>query len=358
MKKQIKKFVFSHKYLKYMYTFMSNIKNDQFINNVSKIKEDPLLLDVDNRGNLYPNNYICEIKPVKTSEGFFAVFRRTLNGLFFSDYINAIPYIYYTPDFMYHEKDEINGTSNPFEYYFEPVSSILVDEVTQSKLVIEYSNGNNQLAESINNNYGLYHHIPYYIQDEYIEAMGSVMGKYIHLNKPTYKYIYESIARIIRTKKTLAVHARGTDFRKQYKFHPNMVQPSDYFPIIDEAMKNSNFQQIFLATDDNDILTLFKKRYKGMLVYYDDVFRGNSSEGIHTTNILREHHHYLLGREVLRDMYTLASCDGFIAGMSQVSMAARITKLSLGEKFEYFRLIDKGIAENGEIYSSVYSFNK
>lgn len=358
MKKHIKKLVFNHKYLKYIYFFMANIKNEHFIDDIFKIKEDPLLLNVYNRGDLYPNNYICEIKPVKTSEGFFAVFRRTLNGLFFADYINAIPYIYYTHDFMYYEKDEVNGTSNPFEYYFEPVSNILEDEVKQAKLVIEYTNRNNQLAEAMNNNYGLCHHIPYHIQDEYIEAMGIIMGKYINLNKTTHNYIYGSIDGIICTKKTLAVHARGTDFRKHYKFHPNMVQPSDYFPIIDKAIKDGNFQQIFLATDDCDILTLFKKRYNEMLVYYDDVFRGKSSEGIHTTNVLRENHHYLLGCEVLRDMYTLASCDGFIAGMSQVSMAARITKLSFGKNFEYFRLIDKGIAEDGEIYSSIYSSRK
>lgn len=358
MKKQIKKFVFSHRRLKYMYTFMSNIKNEQFIDNVFKIKEDPLLLKVSNRGNLYPNNYICEIKPVRTSEGFFAVFRRTLNGLFFSDYINAIPYIAYTPDFMYYEKEKINGTSNPFEYYFDPVSNILEKEIAQSKLVIEYSNGNNKLAESLNNNYGSFHHIPYYIQDEYIETMGNIMGKYIRLNKLTHKYIYDSISRVIHLKKTLAVHARGTDFRQQYKFHPNMVGADDYFPIIDEAIKDAGFQQIFLATDDNDILTQFKKRYNDLLVYYDDVFRGNSSEGIHTTNAHREHHHYLLGREVLRDMYTLASCDGFIAGMSQVSLATRITKESFGKKFEYSKFIDKGVAEKGKVYSLVYPLKR
>jgi hypothetical protein len=355
MKKQIKRFVFSHKHLKYIYTFMSNIKNEQFVDNVFKIKEDPLLLNVINRGNLYPNNYICEIKPVRPSEGFFAVFRRTLNGLFFSDFINAIPYISYTTDFMYYEKDEINGTSNPFEYYFERVSNVSELEVAQSKLVIEYSTGNNKLAESLNDNYESRYHMPYHIQDEYIEAMGNTMGKYIRLNKPTYNYIYDSISRVMHPKKTLAVHARGTDFRQYYKFHPNMVGPDDYFPIIDEAIRYAGFQQIFLATDDNDILTIFKKRYTGMLVYYDDVFRGNSTQGIHTTNVHREHHHYLLGLEVLRDMYTLAACDGFIGGMSQVSMATRITKLSLGEKFEYSRIIDKGVVESGKIYSLLYS---
>jgi hypothetical protein len=355
MKKHIKEIVYNHRNLKYIYTAISNIKKEEFVNDVFRIKEDPLLLKIKNRGSSYPNNYICEIKPVRTSEGFFAVFRRTLNGLFFSDFINGIPYISYTPNFMYYEKDEINGTSNPFEYYFERASNISEKEVVHSKLVIEYSDGNNELAEALNNNYGLYYHMPYHIQDEYIEAMGNVMRKYIHLNKPTHNYIYDSINRIKYSKKTLAVHARGTDFRKHYKFHPNMAQPNDYFPFIDEAIRDNGFQQIFLATDDSNILTLFKERYKSLLVYYDDVFRGDSSEGIHTTDAQREYHHYLLGREVLRDMYTLAVCDGFIAGISQVSIATRIAKVSLNEKFEYFRLIDNGFTESGKIYSKAYS---
>lgn len=346
MKEKIKKFILRNRHLKYAYIFMSNRKNEKFIDDVFRLREDPLLLNVNNRGNLYPNNYICEIKPVRKNEGFFSIFRRTLNGLYFSDFINAVPYIFYTQDFLYCEKHEINGAENPFEYYFEQVSNISQEEVSQSKLVIDYSIGNNRLAESLNYKYG----ISYHVQDEYIEALGNVMRKYIRLNKPTCKYIYDSINRVIHSKKTLAIHVRGTDYRKHYKFHPNMLQPSDYFPIIDKAIEEEGFEQIFLATDDSEMLSLFKVRYNSMLVYYDDVFRGNNSEGVHTSNANREHHHYLLGLEVLRDMYTLAACDGFIAGMSQVSMAARIAKASSGEKFKYIKIIDKGLVQSGKIY--------
>ena len=51
----------------------------------------------------------------------------------------------------------------------------------------------------------------------------------------------------------------------------------------------------------------------------------------------------LLGYEVLRDMYTLASCDGLVAGLSQVSYAARICKRSRNEKYDIEMILNKGI---------------
>jgi hypothetical protein len=57
----------------------------------------------------------------------------------------------------------------------------------------------------------------------------------------------------------------------------------------------------------------------------------------------RESHHYLLGREVLRDAWTLGSCQGLIAGLSQVSFGARIFKAATNTKYEDFVLLDNGM---------------
>lgn len=117
----------------------------------------------------------------------------------------------------------------------------------------------------------------------------------------------------------------------------------DYEYLIDEAIKKYNFTKIFLATDDNNILNEFKEKYKERLLYYKDVNRTDGTKSIVFENNQRENNNYLNGLEVLRDMYTLANCDGLIAGLSQVSFAARITKKSLNKEYNFLKIIDNGI---------------
>jgi hypothetical protein len=72
----------------------------------------------------------------------------------------------------------------------------------------------------------------------------------------------------------------------------------------------------------------------------------------------RMHHKYKLGLEVLRDMHTLAKCQGFICGLSQVSICAQIQKISNNEKFDFLHVIDKGINKNKKIFNKYINIKK
>ncbi len=50
----------------------------------------------------------------------------------------------------------------------------------------------------------------------------------------------------------------------------------------------------------------------------------------------RENHHYLLGLEIIRDVYTLAACTGFVCGMSYVSFVVQILKKAKIKSLKYF----------------------
>lgn len=63
-------------------------------------------------------------------------------------------------------------------------------------------------------------------------------------------------------------------------------------------------------------------------------------------DIERVEHKYLLGLEVVRDMYALSYCNGLIAGLSQVSICSRIVKKSRKEEYEYLKIIDHGLNNN------------
>lgn len=147
----------------------------------------------------------------------------------------------------------------------------------------------------------------------------------------------------MRGGRVLGIHFRGTDFKRNYNGHPVNLTVEDYITEIDRIMEHKSYDTMFLATDDLEAIKKLINRYGQKLVYYSDVTRSEGDETVMKSDCVRENHHYLLGLEVLRDMLTLAECDGLVAGLSQVSMAARIQKKSYGKEYEELVIINKGM---------------
>ena len=163
----------------------------------------------------------------------------------------------------------------------------------------------------------------------------------------------KEIKEIIGNKKTLAVHYRGTDFKMNYDNHPICVTIEQELEMIRTAMKNDGFEQIFLATDDMSAINAFEAELAGQVVFYHDVLRGNDTTSVAFSKSNRKEHHYLLAYEVLRDMLTLSACEGLIAGVSQVSICARIAKASRGEAYQFLQIIDNGKNYNHKKFKAV-----
>ena len=115
--------------------------------------------------------------------------------------------------------------------------------------------------------------------------------------------------------------------------------------ITKQAVDTYGFKKVFLATDDEKVISLFYDAFGEKLCYYKDIYRSKHGEPIHygNNNVKRKHHKFLLGLEILKDFYTLGHCSGLIAGVSNVSMCARIVKASLGEEYVYKKIVDKGV---------------
>ena len=173
--------------------------------------------------------------------------------------------------------------------------------------------------------------------------MARITAKYVCLNDEISRQFKQEIGRLLDGKNTLAVHVRGTDFKQNFNGHPVQVRTEEYLRAAQKIFEEGAYERVFLATDDLEALELFKNKFKDNLLYYEDVIRSNGVDTVMHSRVQRENHHYLLGIEVLRDMYTLASCNGLVAGLSQVSFAARIQKKSSGINYKDLVVIDKGI---------------
>ena len=264
------------------------------------------------------------------TSGFFACWLWGLYALYYADKFNLNPFIEWTSQNAYYEKDGIDGKNNAFEYYFEQVSNLKMEDVKSDKLNINILNEKQST---------------YLIDTDYTR----INKKYMKLNENTKTKIYKDINELLKGKKTLAVHVRGVEWGN-IKRHPIPLKLEEYIKEIDKAIEQENFEQIFLATDSDDTIEYLSNKYKDKIVYYEDVARatkGSKTLALFDSTIERKNNHYLLGLEVLRDMITLSSCQGLIAGVSNISTAAIITKLTNEEEYKYKHIFEQKINNNG-----------
>ena len=180
---------------------------------------------------------------------------------------------------------------------------------------------------------------------------------YIHIKESLYDDLYNQIKSLLKEKKTVAVHVRGIEWG-EIKGHPIPVALEEYCRRIDIAIEKYEFEQIFLATDSEDTVRYFSKRYGNTVVCYNDVLRSESGSKtlvIFDSNVKRKNNYYWLGYEVLKDMLTLSFCGGLVAGLSHVSLAAEVFKKSRGEEYEYKNMVDQKVQKSGMQVSKAVS---
>lgn len=217
----------------------------------------------------------------------------------------------------YSEDFPVLGTSNMWEYYFNPVSEVNLQEVYESENWIDSQ--------------GRYPH----------EVIGSliygtpwiteIFDKYISLREESMAALEHSRQEIGISREVLGVHFRGKEMRTAPN-HPMPPSEQQIFRRIDEALANEGFERIYLVSEGVDYVQSFIHRY-GSRISVLDVSRSGS------TNVYLEYprpmHRYLLGLEVLVETHLLSECGGLISGYSGVSEMAHV--LSRG----HYRFTDK-----------------
>lgn len=276
--------------------------------------------------------------------GFFAMYRRWLEYLYFADICGYTPVISAGENFSYREKKTIYNTQNAFEYYFLQPSEVTVQEIRKSSRVVMSDVMHREMVALILT--GRVNDYKY--TKRYLYMMSRIIRKYVEFNKHTQSYLNESLKIIdFDDNKVLGVHIRGTDFRAKFYNHPVYVTEDECFLEIDNLLEKKEYSRIFVATDDKRILEKFSCRYGNKLVFFEDVQRGNGNRSVAFSSAPRNEHKYHLGLEVIRDMYVLSRCAGLVAGISQVAICAQIYKLSRNEHYEDIKMINKGVYKTG-----------
>lgn len=304
---------------------------------------DKFNLKINHYGPYLKDKIIYNININDFNCGFFATHRKLLEYLYFADICGYIPVIQYGNSFLYAEDHKINGTSNPYEYYFRQPSIQVKDVKKCHNVILSDSMHSDMVSLILNGKYGVYDASLFYINQ-----MARISRKYVKQNSIVDSYISNELGRLIGEEKILGVHVRGSDFKCNYHIHPVYVETGTYLEETRKQFDKGNWDRVFLATDDEDALEVFRKEFGSSLLYYGDVYRTGSNKSVAFSSSEREDHHYKLGLEVLRDVYTLASCGGLISGISQVSLCARIIhKDKTKKEYEYLNCIHNGINLKG-----------
>lgn len=314
---------------------LKHINSEEYIDFFLNRETDPLLLEFQSKGNGYPEEKFYYIAEVGRGYGFFAEFHAVLARLAFADAFGFTPVVSWGKDFLYYDSQKGEDQPNAFEWFFEQPTKYRVADAEQANLVVQA-----KLVQAvwIEKKY----HKQMDLSPEYEAEIVRVYQKYIRFQANVLKQLKEEEYGLLGKKKTLGVHFRGTDFKLNYDNHPVSVKIEQEFSIIDQALKKQGFEQIFLATDETEAVEAFRERYGDTVVWYKDVFRGEGNVSVAFSESERSYHKYKLAYEVVRDMFTLSMCQGFIAGVSQVSICSRIMKRSRNEQYEFLEIIDNG----------------
>ncbi|MBQ8635111.1 O-fucosyltransferase family protein [bacterium] len=337
MLNNIKKYIKNHKKLNYLQRCIRRINDNAFVDEVLEIGKNPLRINIQKLGDKNDGKLVY-IAQTMGCDGFFAELRYLLNELYFADKLGLVPVLTMSEKSSYAEKEPINGTTNPFEYYFLQPTDISLETAKKSFAVVEHNWIQKHFIKA-----DLGYKSGYAPIDEYFDVMSKLMKKYLRFNEDTKNKVCKVAKELIGDAKTLGIHIRGADFKRHYDNHPNMVTIEEYATSVEETLKQHNFEKIFLATDDSEAIETFAAKFGDKLVYYKDVIRTSGDETVMKSEVDRPLHHYHLGLEVIRDSYTLSICDGLIAGLSNVSIFSRLMKQSEGLKYDYLKILDKGI---------------
>ncbi len=338
----IKQYLKKNEMIYYLGVAWKKRKDTKFRRKFFKFYDTPDALLFEHLGTENSDRNIYLIYTDNNMRGFFSLFNLVLDGLEFAEYYHLTPVIEFGENTIYHEKNGIDGVMNSFEYYFKEPSEISLESAHHSKNVVFYEPPHRKLAIP-----DFYCTVGASLTDddkmkEYLNRRAQTIKKYIRFSDNAQKYLDDTVGSLISGEKTLGVHVRGTDMNAGYNGHAKVVLPTEYLETAKQVFKTGDFKQVFLATDETAVIKLFEEFFGDRLVYFRDSLRSDNGKALHFSQSKREHHKYKLGLEVLRDMYALSLCDGLIAGISNVSLSARMMKKSFNKEYENMVILSHG----------------
>lgn len=260
--------------------------------------------------------------------GFFSNYFWVMGHVAFAEKMGYIPVVdmenYPT---LYSEEEPVDGTNNAWNYYFENIGNVGLDEVYASG---RYIMGKDKYLTKYAEKYSMF---PYrYPSERMIAYYAPIIKKNLRIKQSLVnEYKREWIEKTSGSNNILGIHIRGTDMKNNLG-HPMPAPVSEYIRRTHEMLeKHPDISRIFLATDENEIKEAYEQEFEGSAatLFMNEAFRAwddghVKKTGLHEMKLdnPRPHHKYLLGKEVLRDAWFLSRCQYLLCGHSNITNVA------------------------------------
>lgn len=116
----------------------------------------------------------------------------------------------------------------------------------------------------------------------------------------------------VKRENCLGVHVRGTD----HGMHGPLLNLNIYFDWVDKKLNENNYSYIFLATDEEQYVDSFHKKYGDKVITNNNITRSISNTAIHYSNY--EDKEKLI-EDVMLDAISLSQCEEILITSSNVS---------------------------------------
>lgn len=268
-----------------------------------------------------------------------------VSHLFYAEKRGWIPIIDEKNYPVYNSIDKpINGSYNAWEYYFVQPSPYSLEEVYQSKHVIlskrswfgEYDMG----------------YDPNQYSDPTIIEMFSKIADRIPLNEPTinvvekiYKEYFNPKEKVLGVSYRYGGHAK--DCYYQGDGHPMQLEAEELLEMAVQLMREWKMQKIFLTSDEQTIVEVFKKHFEDKIIVLPRKRRKRGEE----TNLTRYKqlyaaeniHETTLG--YLVEMELLSRCNALVG---TITSGIRYAVIRNNMKYEHCKIVDNGLLPNSK----------
>lgn len=271
-------------------------------------------------GELDPDKTYYVIRRAGEGAGFLSNFHHVMLHIIIARSRGLYPVV----DMMnyktcYNEDEPINGTMNPWEYFFRQPDDTDLARVYKSKNVI--------LCDA---DYPWHVHQQYYTnmgEDKWISELHDVITREIRFNALTQAYLDDAWRSIAPTDgKILAVMSRGTDYRDtKPKGHNIQPEPAYLLTRARELMREHDLKYVFLSTEERFVADMFRAEFGDALLHFDEreYFDDMDNDMLITEyRHSRAHPLYNIILEYLRNVIIASRCDCLLCGINNGSLAA------------------------------------
>lgn len=240
-----------------------------------------------------------------------------------------------TPN-LYLDENELNQ-HNAWEYFFEQPCGYCLDDISHAKNVV-LSSRQLLLAEDYTIDWTS-------LENEHVlRKWRSLASRYLRYSQNAKQYIAEAENEVFPSNEHrnhfLGVYCRGTDYTA-LKPKGHAVQPSPEMAIekVRAVADGRDYSHIYLVTEDEDVLKLFKRAFGEKLLTLDAQRYKASGDYIWQKEEMLNRSRVQNGLEYLASMHLLTQCGGFIGGVTGGTAALM---LMLQKPYDYQYLWNLG----------------